>query len=144
MAQFGMIGLGTMGRNLAYNVADHNFSVCGYDRDEVQRNRFVKEAPANKSVTAAASLQEFVNALETPRKIMLLVPAGKIVDAVLNDLVPLLQKDDIVIDGGNRYRPALQSAANNRRAFYGHGGKRWRRWRKVWPQYDAGQQRKKL
>ncbi len=103
MAQFGMIGLGTMGRNLAYNVADHNFAVCGYDRDEIQRNRFVKEAPANKSVSTAASLQEFVNALETPRKIMLLVPAGKIVDAVLNDLVPLLQKDDIVIDGGNSH-----------------------------------------
>jgi 6-phosphogluconate dehydrogenase len=103
MAQFGMIGLGTMGRNLAYNVADHDFAVCGYDRDEVQRNRFVKEAPANKNVTAAASLHEFVNALEAPRKIMLLVPAGKIVDAVLTDLVPLLQKDDIVIDGGNSH-----------------------------------------
>jgi 6-phosphogluconate dehydrogenase len=103
MAQFGMIGLGTMGRNLAYNVADQNFTVCGYDRDEAQRNRFVKEAPANKKVTAAASLQEFVNALEVPRKIMLLVPAGKIVDAVLNDLVPLLQKNDIVIDGGNSH-----------------------------------------
>jgi 6-phosphogluconate dehydrogenase len=88
---------------LAYNVADHDFAVCGYDRDEVQRNRFVKEAPANKNVTAAASLQEFVNALEAPRKIMLLVPAGKIVDAVLTDLVPLLQKDDIVIDGGNSH-----------------------------------------
>jgi 6-phosphogluconate dehydrogenase len=103
MAQFGMIGLGTMGRNLAYNVADHGFTVCGYDRDEAQRNRFVTEAPVNKKVMAAASLQQFVNTLETPRKIMLLVPAGKIVDAVLTDLVPLLQKHDIVIDGGNSH-----------------------------------------
>jgi 6-phosphogluconate dehydrogenase len=103
MAQFGMIGLGTMGRNLAYNVADHNFSVCGYDRDEAQRNRFLQEAPVNKQVQAVASLQEFVSALEAPRKIMLLVPAGKIVDAVLTDLLPLLQKDDIVIDGGNSH-----------------------------------------
>ncbi len=103
MANFGMIGLGTMGRNLAYNVADHNFSVCGYDRDEAQRNRFLQEAPIGKEVKAAATLQEFVKALETPRKIMLLVPAGKIVDAVLADLIPLLQKEDIVIDGGNSH-----------------------------------------
>jgi 6-phosphogluconate dehydrogenase len=103
MAQFGMIGLGTMGRNLAYNVADHNFTVTGYDRDEAQRNRFIQEAPIGKEVKAATSLQEFVTALETPRKIMLLVPAGKIVDAVITDLLPLLQKDDIIIDGGNSH-----------------------------------------
>jgi 6-phosphogluconate dehydrogenase len=102
MAQFGMIGLGTMGRNLAYNVADKGFSVCGYDRDEAQRNRFLQEAP-NQQVTAAVSLPHFVTALEAPRKIMLLVPAGKIVDAVLTGLVPLLQPGDIVIDGGNSH-----------------------------------------
>jgi 6-phosphogluconate dehydrogenase len=103
MVQFGMIGLGTMGRNLAYNVADHNFSVCGYDREETQRNRFIQEAPIGKEVSTAVSLQEFIMALETPRKIMLLVPAGKIVDAVIADLLPLLQKEDIIIDGGNSH-----------------------------------------
>ncbi len=103
MSNFGMIGLGTMGRNLAYNIADHNFSVCGYDRDQEQRNRFVLEAPKGKDVRTAATLKEFVAALDAPRKIMLLVPAGKIVDAVLADLIPLLQKEDIVIDGGNSH-----------------------------------------
>jgi 6-phosphogluconate dehydrogenase len=100
--QFGMIGLGTMGRNLVLNIADHGFAVCGYDRDTVQQQRLLTEGHG-KQVTLAASLQELVNNLEKPAKIMLLVPAGKIVDAVLNDLVPLLQKDDIIIDGGNSH-----------------------------------------
>ena len=101
-AQFGMIGLGTMGRNLVLNIAGHGFAVCGYDRDGAQQQRLVTEG-AGKPVTVAASLQELVNNLEKPAKIMLLVPAGKIVDAVLSDLVPLLQKNDIVIDGGNSH-----------------------------------------
>ena len=101
-AQFGMIGLGTMGRNLALNIADHGFPVCGYDRDTVQQQRLLTEG-TGKPVSVAASLQELVNNLEKPARIMLLVPAGKIVDAVLNDLVPLLQRDDIVIDGGNSH-----------------------------------------
>jgi 6-phosphogluconate dehydrogenase len=101
-AEFGMIGLGTMGRNLVLNIADHGFSVCGYDRDVAQQQRLTTEG-AGKPVTAAASIQQFVESLEKPAKIMLLVPAGKIVDAVLAELVPLLQKDDIVIDGGNSH-----------------------------------------
>jgi 6-phosphogluconate dehydrogenase len=101
-AEFGMIGLGTMGRNLVLNIADHGFSVCGYDRDVAQQQRLTTEG-AGKPVTAAASIQQFVESLEKPAKIMLLVPAGRIVDAVLAELVPLLQKDDIVIDGGNSH-----------------------------------------
>ncbi len=101
-AQFGMIGLGTMGRNLVLNIADHGFPVCGYDRDTAQQQRLLAEG-TGKPVSIATSLQELVNNLEKPAKIMLLVPAGKIVDAVLNDLVPLLQKGDIVIDGGNSH-----------------------------------------
>ena len=101
-AQFGMIGLGTMGRNLVLNIADHGFAVCGYDRDAAQQQRLITEANG-KPVGVAASLDELVNNLEKPARIMLLVPAGKIVDAVLADLVPLLQKDDIVIDGGNSH-----------------------------------------
>lgn len=101
-AQFGMIGLGTMGRNLALNIADHSFAVCGYDRDIAQQQRLITEADG-KPVLAAASMQQLVDSLEKPAKIMLLVPAGKIVDAVLAELVPLLQKGDIVIDGGNSH-----------------------------------------
>ena len=101
-AQFGMIGLGTMGRNLVLNIADHGFAVYGYDRDTAQQQRLTTEG-AGKPVSVAATMQQLVDSLEKPAKIMLLVPAGKIVDAVLAELVPLLQKDDIVIDGGNSH-----------------------------------------
>ncbi len=101
-AQFGMIGLGTMGRNLVLNIAEHGFAVCGYDRDIAQQQRLITEGNG-KPVSVAANLQQLVDTLEKPARIMLLVPAGKIVDAVLADLVPLLQKDDIVIDGGNSH-----------------------------------------
>src|SRR5882724_10453661 len=101
-AHFGMIGLGTMGRNLILNVADHGFEACGYDRDPAQQKRLLPEAEG-KPVTALASLPEFIQALKSPRIIMLLVPAGKIVDNVLGDLMPLVQKGDIIIDGGNSH-----------------------------------------
>ena len=101
-AHFGMIGLGTMGSNLVLNVADHDFAVCGYDRDPIQRQKLLDEAK-DKPIITADSLNGFVQALQTPRIIMLLVPAGKIVDTVISDLIPLLQKGDVVIDGGNSH-----------------------------------------
>jgi 6-phosphogluconate dehydrogenase len=101
-AQFGMIGLGTMGRNFILNVAEHGFSCVGYDLDDTKRTLLVEEG-AQYSVTSASDVKAFVAALETPRKIMLLVPAGPIVDSVIHDLKPLLSKGDIVIDGGNSH-----------------------------------------
>lgn len=101
-AQFGMIGLGTMGRNLVLNIADHGFSVCGYDRDEVQRQRMMEEAE-NRPVKTVASSLELIENLQSPRVIMMLVPAGKIVDIVINELLPNLDKGDVIIDGGNSH-----------------------------------------
>jgi len=101
-AQFGMIGLGTMGRNLVLNMADHGFSVAGYDRNADQQKRLLEEGKG-KAVQALPTMTEFVNSLETPRRIMMLVPAGKIVDAVIDEISPLLQKGDILIDGGNSH-----------------------------------------
>jgi 6-phosphogluconate dehydrogenase len=101
-AQFGMIGLGTMGRNFILNVAEHGFSCVGYDLDDTKRTLLVEEG-AQYSVTSESDVSAFVAALETPRKIMLLVPAGPIVDSVIHDLKPLLSKGDIVIDGGNSH-----------------------------------------
>lgn len=101
-ARFGMVGLGTMGRNLVLNVADHGFKVCGYDRDENQRN-VMMQAAEGKPVVTVASSQQLVQCLQTPRVIMLLVPAGKIVDAVIEELLPQLAKGDILIDGGNSH-----------------------------------------
>ncbi len=97
-----MIGLGTMGRNFLLNVAEHGFSCVGYDLDDRKRALLVEEGSAF-SVAAANDLKSFVAGLETPRRIMLLVPAGPIVDSVIHDLRPLLQKGDIVIDGGNSH-----------------------------------------
>lgn len=99
---YGMIGLGTMGRNLVYNMSDNGFSVAGYDRDKEQAERLVKDAP-HDNVTAKNTLEEFVAALKVPRTIIVLVPAGKPVDAVIADLKPLLSKGDLIIDSGNSH-----------------------------------------
>jgi 6-phosphogluconate dehydrogenase len=101
-AQFGMIGLGTMGRNLVLNMADHDISVCGYDPNPAQQQRLLEEG-AGKPVQTAASLPDFINSLEHPRRVMLLVPAGTITDSVIDEVSALLQPGDILIDGGNAH-----------------------------------------
>ncbi|MGI8885000.1 MAG: NADP-dependent phosphogluconate dehydrogenase [Pyrinomonadaceae bacterium] len=101
-AQFGMIGLGTMGRNFLLNIAENGFSCAGYDL-EAEKRRLLLEEGANMPIMAAETIQDFVAKLAAPRNIMLLVPAGKIVDAVIGDLLPFLEKDDLIIDGGNSH-----------------------------------------
>jgi 6-phosphogluconate dehydrogenase len=100
--RLGMIGLGTMGRNLLLNMADHGFAVAGHDKDNTKITLLEKEA-AGKNVKGFSSVKEFIDSLETPKVIMMLVPAGKIVDAVIDELQPLLSKGDIIIDGGNSH-----------------------------------------
>jgi 6-phosphogluconate dehydrogenase len=101
-AQFGMVGLGTMGRNFLLNVAEHGFSCAGFDIDSSKRQLLLVEG-AGLQVVSVNDLSEFTNALESPRKIMMLVPAGPIVDSVIDDLLPFLEKGDILIDGGNSH-----------------------------------------
>lgn len=100
---FGMIGLGVMGSNLLLNMADSGYAVAGFDTNPEKTKSLEKEAPEGTVVKGFNSLEDLVNALKKPRKIMMLVPAGKPVDSVLHDLKPLLEKDDIVIDGGNSH-----------------------------------------
>lgn len=100
---YGMIGLGVMGRNLLYNIADNGFSVAGFDLDEEKVEQLHSDATSEMQIKGTGSLEEFVAALETPRKIILMVPAGKPVDAVLENISPLLSNGDIVIDAGNSY-----------------------------------------
>jgi 6-phosphogluconate dehydrogenase len=102
-AQFGMIGLGVMGRNFLLNVAEHGFSALGYDLDAEKRQLLETEGK-NYTVDSAENLTEFLAQLETPRKIMILVPAN-VVDIVINDLIGHLDKGDLVIDGGNSHFP---------------------------------------
>ncbi len=100
---FGMIGLGTMGRNLLLNVADHGLSAIGYDKDASKASLLESSASSGVTVRGVVTLAEMVSALKRPRKIMMLVPAGPIVDAVIKDLLPLVEPGDIIIDGGNSY-----------------------------------------
>ncbi|MCD9856009.1 NADP-dependent phosphogluconate dehydrogenase [Epilithonimonas sp. JDS] len=100
---YGMIGLGVMGRNLLYNIADNGFSIAGFDLDKQKITELEEGATAGTTVAGTDSLEEFVAKLETPRKIILMVPAGKPVDAVLENIKSLLTKSDIVIDAGNSY-----------------------------------------
>ena len=100
---FGLVGLGVMGRNFILNVADNNFTAFGHDLDTEKVNALRKEGGSINKVDASTKVEVFVQALTTPRKIMLLVPAGEIVDIVIEGLLPLLDKGDIIIDGGNSF-----------------------------------------
>lgn len=99
---FGMIGLGVMGRNFLLNIADHGFSVAGYDLDP-EKAKALESEGGNLSVKGFNDLQGFINHLASPKKIMLLVPAGDPVDAVINLLLPHLKPGDLIIDGGNSF-----------------------------------------
>jgi 6-phosphogluconate dehydrogenase len=100
--EIGMVGLGVMGRNLVLNIADNGFSVAGFDKDSAQVQALRSEA-GERSVTGAESMQEFVDLLRRPRAVMMLVPAGAPVDAVIRDLLPHLEPGDLIIDGGNSH-----------------------------------------
>ena len=101
-AHFGMIGLGTMGRNFLLNIAEHGIQSIGYDLDSAKRELLLKEG-SGMPVDVGSDLADFLAKLESPRNIMMLVPAGPIVDKVIADLVPHLDKDDLIIDGGNSH-----------------------------------------
>ena len=99
---YGMIGLGTMGCNLVLNISDHGYAIAGYDKNVLQTDK-LNNLSKDRSVKAFNDINDFVNALEKPRVIMMLVPAGKIVDFVIADLKPLIEADDIIIDCGNSH-----------------------------------------
>lgn len=98
-----MIGLGVMGRNLLYNIADKGFSIAGFDLDAIKIRELQEGVTHATKVISTATVEDFVAALESPKKIILMVPAGVPVDAVLYSLTPLLVPGDIVIDAGNSY-----------------------------------------
>jgi 6-phosphogluconate dehydrogenase len=100
--EIGMVGLGVMGRNLLLNMADHGFSVAGYDKDLSQVEALRKEAK-KRDIHCTANLQDFISSLRLPRTIILLVPAGAPVDSVINELLAYLKKEDLIIDSGNSY-----------------------------------------
>jgi 6-phosphogluconate dehydrogenase len=100
-SDIGVIGLGVMGANLALNFADSGYRVTVYNRTTSVTDEFMAGNAADKEITAAATLQDLVETLKSPRVMLLMVKAGPPVDYVIEDLAPLLDVGDIIIDGGN-------------------------------------------
>ena len=101
LCDFGLVGLAVMGENLALNVESRGYSVAVYNRTTEKVDRFIEGRAAGKNFVGCHSLEALVNSLSTPRKIMLLVKAGPPVDAIIDQLTPLLSPGDVIIDGGN-------------------------------------------
>ncbi len=100
---FGLIGLGVMGRNFILNVVDNGYTAFGQDLNAEKVQALIDEGGDINKVSASTDAQTFVDSLSIPRKIMLLVPAGKVVDIVIENLLPMLDTGDIIIDGGNSF-----------------------------------------
>ncbi|MEC0124056.1 NADP-dependent phosphogluconate dehydrogenase [Paenibacillus pabuli] len=105
--QIGVIGLAVMGKNLALNIESRGFTVSVFNRSPEKTNDLLKEAEG-KNLTGTFSIEEFVASLESPRKILIMVQAGKATDATIEQLLPHLDEGDIIIDGGNAYFPDTQ------------------------------------
>ena len=98
----GVIGMAVMGSNLALNMADHGFKVAGYNRSKDMTERVIKEHP-HENMKGFFDFKEFVQSLKRPRRVMLMIKAGKPVDMVIDQLIPELSEGDIIIDGGNSF-----------------------------------------
>lgn len=98
----GIVGLSVMGRSLALNMADHGFTVGGYNRSASVTEQVMRDHP-HHNLKPFYDLKELADALARPRKIMLMIQAGKPVDAVIDQLIPLLEEGDIILDGGNSF-----------------------------------------
>ena len=103
-ANFGVVGMAVMGKNLALNVESRGYTVAIYNRTTSKTEEVYKEHQ-DKNLVLTKTLEEFVGSLEKPRRIMLMVQAGAATDATIKSLLPLLDKGDILIDGGNTHFP---------------------------------------
>src|SRR5436190_5142398 len=97
----GLIGLAVMGENLALNMESKGFSVAVFNRTTEVTEKFASGRAKGKNIQPSQTIQEFVAAITRPRKAMVMVKAGTPVVAVINQLAPLLEKGDVIIDGGN-------------------------------------------
>ncbi|RAV19883.1 NADP-dependent phosphogluconate dehydrogenase [Paenibacillus contaminans] len=105
--QIGVVGLAVMGKNLALNIESRGFAVSVFNRSSEKTNEILQENPG-KNLIGTFSVEEFVNSLEVPRKILIMVKAGDATDATIDSLVPYLSEGDILIDGGNAFFPDTQ------------------------------------
>ncbi len=107
-ADIGLIGLAVMGQNLVLNMNDNGFKVAVYNRTTEKVDAFLEGPAKGTEVIGTHSLEEFIKTLKTPRKVMFMVKAGPAVDSLIDQIAPLLEKDDIIIDGGNSHYPDTQ------------------------------------
>ena len=105
LADIGLIGLAVMGENLVLNMERNGYTVAVYNRTVDKVEKFVNGRGAGKNFIGAGSIEEFVASLKRPRKLMMLVKAGKPVDDFIEQLIPFLEEGDIIIDGGNSHFP---------------------------------------
>lgn len=101
--EIGLYGLGVMGQSLVLNIANHGHSIAVFNRSSGKTETFMQEKVTGQPITATYSLEEFVDALELPRRILLMVTAGSVTDATIENLLPLLSKGDIIVDCGNSF-----------------------------------------
>ncbi|MFZ0134868.1 MAG: NAD(P)-binding domain-containing protein, partial [Desulfobacterales bacterium] len=124
-SDIGLVGLGVMGRNLVLNIANHGFSVAGYDLDPEKARHLQQEKKPHHAIATATDLPAFLDLLRPPRAIMLLVPAGDPVDQVMDRLLAHLEKGDLIIDAGNSYFKdtdrRIQTAGKKNVDFMGMG-----------------------
>ena len=99
----GLIGLAVMGQNLVLNMSDHGFSIAVYNRTQSKTDAFLMERTQGRDIRGTDSLASLVSILRKPRRIMLMIKSGKPVDMTIENLIPLLDKGDVIIDGGNSY-----------------------------------------
>ncbi len=104
-SDIGLVGLAVMGENLVLNMASKGFTVSVYNRTLARVDIFMAGRAAGKSITGAHSLEELVSTLKSPRKVFLMVKAGDAVDSLIDQLIPLLEPGDVIIDGGNTHYP---------------------------------------
>ncbi|CAO3608930.1 unnamed protein product [Mucor fragilis] len=105
VADIGLIGLAVMGQNLILNMNDHGFTVCAYNRTHEKVDHFLANEAKGTNVVGAHSIEELCSKLKRPRKVMMLVKAGAPVDSFIEQLLPYLEKGDVIIDGGNSHFP---------------------------------------
>jgi len=113
LADIGLVGLAVMGENLVLNMESKGFTVAVYNRTTEKVDKFVNGRGSEKNIIGTHSVEELVNSLKRPRKVMLMVKAGKPVDAFIDQVIPYLEPGDIIIDGGNSHFPDT-----NRRTEY--------------------------
>ena len=101
MTDFGLIGLAVMGQNLALNIADHGFKTSVFNRTFSKTKKFLDKNSYSENLFGFENLQDFVSSIQRPRRIVIMVQAGKATDSVIDSLIPLLDEQDIIIDGGN-------------------------------------------